>query len=227
MNTQILIVEDDEDILELLEYNLSNEGFDPIGFVSTKNVKKVLNEENIRLIIMDRNLPDIEGSEYIEMLRAKGVEIPVIFLSAKESKESIKEGFLRGGDDYITKPFDMGELVLRIRALLKRTAHLSVNDEIGKLIYRDITLDLNQYKVKVGAQEVELTKLEFLLLKTLIENATTVLDRETLIDMVWSESSSINKKTVNVTMKRLKDKIDPTKEKDYIKAIQGVGYCMG
>ncbi|MBD3797815.1 MAG: response regulator, partial [Campylobacterales bacterium] len=102
-NKQILIVDDDNDILELLEYNLSQAGYDVMGFTNTKHLRRVLSEERVDLIIMDRNLPDIEGSLYIEMLRSKNIATPVIFLSAKDSKEDIKDGFLRGADDYITK----------------------------------------------------------------------------------------------------------------------------
>ena len=123
MKALILIVEDDNDLLELLEHRLQKEDYETLGFVSTKYVRKVLEEEPIDLILMDRNLPDIEGSEYISLLREKGMDTPVIFLSAKNSHAHIEEGFLRGGDDYVTKPFEIRELLLRIEALLRRTKY--------------------------------------------------------------------------------------------------------
>ena len=100
MAAQILIVEDEEDLLEVLEHRLNKEGYETLGFLSTKNVRQAIAEENIDLILMDRNLPDIEGSEFIALLRDQGMEIPVIFLSAKDSKYQIEEGFLRGADDF-------------------------------------------------------------------------------------------------------------------------------
>jgi len=140
MKEHILIVDDDNDILELLEYNLSAEGYDVLGFLNTKHVRRVLIEEKIDLIIMDRNLPDIEGSYYVEMLRSKNINTPVIFLSAKNSTEEIKEGFLKGGDDYLTKPFDIEELLLRIKAVLRRTRG-DVKELVENIEYRDMKLD--------------------------------------------------------------------------------------
>ncbi len=222
MKKQILIVDDDSDILELLEYNLSNAGFDVIGFLNTKHVRDVLTEENIDLIIMDRNLPDIEGSYYIEMLRSRNIEIPVILLSAKDSTEDIKEGLIKGADDYVCKPFDMEELILRIKAVLKRSNQEFVED----IKYQDMKLDLNMHRVHIGERTVSLTNLETQLLQTLMANRGKVLDREFLLKQVWKEADGIHPKTVNVAIKRLKEKIDPEKEKGYIKTIRGVGYLV-
>ncbi|MDQ7043685.1 MAG: response regulator transcription factor, partial [Sulfurimonas sp.] len=116
MSSKIIVVEDEEDLLDLIEYNLSKEDFDVVGFLNTKRVASLLEEEDIDLIIMDRNLPGIEGSEFIESLRKDGMQVPVIYLSAKDKDSEIEEGFLRGGDDYMTKPFNMKELILRIKS---------------------------------------------------------------------------------------------------------------
>ena len=222
MKKQILIVDDDSDILELLEYNLTNAGFDVIGFLNTKRVRDVLAEENIDLIIMDRNLPDIEGSYYIEMLRSRNIEIPVILLSAKDSTEDIKEGLMKGADDYVCKPFDMEELILRIKAVLKR----SNQEFVEEIKYLDMQLDLNMHRVHIGERTIDLTNLETQLLQTLMANRGKVLDREFLLKQVWKETDGIHPKTVNVAIKRLKEKIDPKKEKGYIKTIRGVGYLV-
>ena len=104
MSAKIVIVDDEKDLLELLEYNLSKDGYEVDGFLNTKLVQQLLEEEDIDLLIMDRNLPGVEGSEFVEDLRKNGIIIPVIYLSAKNSDKEVEEGFLRGGDDYITKP---------------------------------------------------------------------------------------------------------------------------
>lgn len=225
MQEHILIVDDDNDILELLEYNLSSAGYDVLGFLNTKHVRRVLQEEPIDLIIMDRNLPDIEGSTYVEMLRSKNINTPVIFLSAKDTQEDINEGFLKGADDYITKPFDIEELQLRIKAVLNRY-NLNSKETQKDLHYQDIKLDLNLHKVTIDTYETNLTKLETALLHILIVNKGKVLDREFLLKHIWKDSDNIHQKTVNVAMKRLKEKIDPFKNKDYIKTIRGVGYLL-
>ncbi len=223
MKALILIVEDDNDLLELLEHRLQKDGYETLGFTSTKYVKKVLEEEAIDLILMDRNLPDIEGSEYIALLREKGMDVPVIFLSAKNSQENIEEGFLRGGDDYVTKPFELKELLLRIEALLRRT-----KKDIQKKVatFKDIVLDLNLRVVSIKGMPVELTKLEFDLLHTFIQNQSSVLKRDFLLEHVWGKGKTTEERTVNVAIKRLKEKIDIDPEHSYIKTIRGIGYTI-
>ncbi len=223
MSAFIVIVEDEEDILELIEYNLEKEGFDTIGFTSTKNVAQLLEEEPVDLLIMDRNLPGVEGSEFVAQMRDIGVETPVIYLSAKNKESDIEEGFERGGDDYITKPFNMKELVLRIKAVLKRTKKEKTE---GKVIYRDITLDLGSRELFIEGSNIELTKLEFDLLYTLISNQNIVLDRDYLLEHVWGGDAIYQDRTVNVAINRLKEKIDPDKSKEYIKTVRGVGYTL-
>jgi DNA-binding response OmpR family regulator len=220
---QIVIVEDEEDILELLEYNLQKEGYETIGFLNTKNVAQVLEEENIDLLLMDRNLPGVEGSEFVAELRRKGVQTPVIYLSAKNKESDIEEGFDRGADDYITKPFSPKEVALRVKAVLKRTKPSFSNENIS---YRDILMNPQSRQVTAGDLSVELTKLEFDLLATLIKNQNVVLDRDFLLEHVWGGDDIYQDKTVNVAINRLKEKIDPNKDKDYIKTVRGVGYTL-
>ena len=224
MNTipNIIIIEDEEDLLELMEYHLQKASYETNGFLSTKNVERFLEEEEVDLMIVDRNLPGAEGSEFVAQLRAKGIKAPVIFVTAKDRDEDIEEGFLRGGDDYMTKPFNMKELILRVKAILNRTKTNS-ND---KLTYRDILLDLDARKVYVEDTEIELTKLEFDLLHILISNKNSVLQRDYLLENVWKDESFFQDKTVNVAINRLKKKIDPDKRKNYIKSIWGVGYTL-
>ncbi len=223
MSGLIVVVEDEEDILELIEYNLEKEGFETVGFTSTKNVGQFLEEESVDLLIMDRNLPGVEGSEFVAQMRNIGVETPVIYLTAKSKESDIEEGFERGGDDYITKPFNMKELVLRIKAVLKRTKKDKTE---GKLIYRDITLDLGSRELYIDGKNIELTKLEFDLLYTLISNQNIVLDRDYLLEHVWGGDAIYQDRTVNVAINRLKEKIDHDKSKEYIKTVRGVGYTL-
>ena len=223
MSASIVIVEDEEDLLELLEYTLQKEGYETIGFLNTKTVVQILEEEEIDLLIMDRNLPSVEGSEFVAKLRDEGIDVPVIFLSAKDKEENLVEGFLRGGDDYITKPFNMKELLLRVKALLKRTTKKVAE---GKLSYRDMVLDKSTRELKVDGESVEVTKLEFDLLCEFITNKNSVLDRDYLLENVWQDSQNYQYKTVNVAINRLKEKIDPDKTKDYIQTVRGVGYKL-
>ena len=223
MNASIVIVEDEEDILELIEYNLEKQGFETIGFLSTKNVLQVLEEEQIDLLIMDRNLPGTEGSEFVADLRSKRINTPVIFLTAKNKESDIEEGFEIGADDYITKPFSMKELILRIKAILKRT---KVDLDKSAVTYRDLNLNLASRQLHINKDLIELSKLEFDLLYTLINNQNIVLSREYLLEHVWSSDEFYQDRTVNVAINRLKEKIDPEKKKDYIKTVRGVGYTL-
>jgi len=213
MSANIVIVEDEEDLLELIEYNLTKEGFETIGFLNTKNVAQILEEEEIDLLIMDRNLPGVEGSEFVAQLREEGILTPVIFLSAKSSDSEIEEGFERGGDDYITKPFNMKELISK-----------KVTE--GKIAYRDLLLDKNTRSVSVDGKDIEVTKLEFDLLYEFICNKNSVLDRDYLLENVWRDAENYQYRTVNVAINRLKEKIDPDKSKDYIQSVRGIGYKL-
>jgi DNA-binding response OmpR family regulator len=217
----IIIVEDEEDILELLEYTLSSEGYKIFAFKDINGVKELLEDENIDLIIMDRNLPSIEGSLFIKKIRQEGYNQAVIYLSAKDSSENILEGFDRGGDDYITKPFNLDELKARVKAVLKR-----VKKEVDILKYRDIKFDISKSEVYIDNNLIDLTHLEKKLLLEFMKNKNKVLTREVLLDNVWENSFDTNIKSVNVAVNRLKDKIDPLKEKNYIKAIRGEGYMF-
>lgn len=215
----ILIIEDNEDLLEIEEFHLMKEGYCVIGVTSTKEVESML-EQGVDLMLVDRTLPQVEGSEFVSYLRDKGVTIPVMFVSAKDTDKEIEEGFLRGGDDYLRKPFNMKELLYRVKAILRRTNAI----EHDRLIARDIIMDFNTRKTYIESDEVELTKLEFELLSLFIKNKNRALEREYLIQNIWHESEDIQKRTVNVTINRLKKKIDPQENKEYIVPVRGIGY---
>lgn len=221
-NTLILIIEDEQDILELLEYTLQKEGYETIGFLSVdKNVKKLLDEEQVDLILMDRNLPGIEGTAFISELRDNGYINPVIYVTAKDKDDDIMAGFEAYADDYITKPFNLKELCARVKAVLRRT---SKNVDLLKV--RDITYKASNKRFYINEEELSLTHLEHDLLLEFITNKDILMTREHLLNTVWEDSFDKKVKTVNVAVKRLKAKIDPTGEKEYIKSIRGEGYLF-
>jgi len=221
MNKTILIVDDEEDILDLMEYTLSAAGYDVITCVDTSNVRDILDEESIALILMDRNLPGIEGSMFIEKIRHEGYNQPVIYVSAKDLSEDIVEGLERGGDDYITKPFDVNILKARVNALIRRTSGTSET-----IKYRDIHYNASNKTFSIEGEEMKLTHLEHDLLLEFIKNPNVLLSRETLLERVWEDSLNKQLKTVNVAIKRLKEHIDPDGSKNYIQAVRGEGYIL-
>ncbi|MDX4048058.1 response regulator transcription factor [Aliarcobacter skirrowii] len=222
MKKLILIVEDEEDMLELLEYTLQKEGYDTIGFLNVdKNVRKVLDEENIDLILMDRNLPNIEGTTFIKELRVSGYSNPVIYITAKDKENDVLEGFEAFADDYITKPFNLKELIARVKAVIKRTSK-----ELEFIKVKDIVYNFANKKFYIENKEIELTQLESSLLFEFINNQDILLSRDYLLEKVWKDSLDKKEKTVNVAIKRLKSKIDPKAKKNYIKAVRGEGYIF-
>lgn len=215
----VLIIEDNEDLRELEEFHLLKEGYKVIGMSSTSEVESKL-AEGVDIMLVDRNLPQVEGSEFVEYLRSKGVSTPVIFISAKNTQAEIEEGFMRGGDDYLCKPFNMKELTCRVKAILRRTSAI----EYERLAARDIVMDFNTRKTFVNQVEVFLTKLEFKILALFIKNKNKALERDFLLQHIWDKNTGTQKKTVNVSIKRLKEKIDPLGEKGYIQPVRGIGY---
>ena len=221
MKDTIVIIEDEQDLLELMEFHLNKAGFDTVGYLSALNVERFLKEENCALMVVDRNLKDTEGSEFVSYLRNKGVNIPVIFVTAKDKDSEVEEGFLRGGDDYLKKPFNMNELILRSKVLIARS-----KNEAKILGFKDILLNLETREAFVEDNKIELTKLEFNLLEIFVKNKNSVLNRDFLLENVWQDEEFFQDKTVNVAVSRLSKKIDPDKNKKYIKPIWGIGYML-
>jgi len=205
----IAIIEDEEDLLELLEFNLQKEGFEVIGFLNPKKIREFLEEEDPDLLIVDRNLPFLEGSVLVRELREEGYNTPVIFLTAKNSEENVLEGFEAGGDDYITKPFNMKELIARVKAVLKR------HNKTDFINHKNLKLDLNNKKLFYKHKEIQLTPSEFRLLKLFFENPKRTITKDEI-----STELDISEKSVNVAVNRLNHKID------IIEAIRGIGYRL-
>lgn len=218
----ILIVEDEEDMLELLEFTLQKAGYETIGFLNIdKNIKNILDEEKVDLILMDRNLPNTEGTTFVKELRSDGYQNPVIYVTAKDKSEDILDGFEAHADDYITKPFNIQELLARVKSVIKRSSN-----DIEVLKVRDIVYNFSNKKFYIDNKDIELTSLETTLLLEFIKNKNILLSREYLLEKVWQDSFDKQEKTVNVAIKRLKDKIDPNSKKNYIKSVRGEGYIF-
>ena len=219
---EIVVIEDEVDILELIEYHLSKEGYSVTGFLSTDNVEQFLEEETPSLLLVDRNLPGLEGSEFVVYLRELGYDIPVIFLTAKDNESDLEEGFEAGGDDYMCKPFSLKELTLRVKALLKRSGALQKQSRIK---HKKLTIDLNKNNLYINEKEIALTNLEFSLLHTFMKHIDKPLTRDFLRDEVWeNDGEGVNDNAVNVAINRLKNKIDPQNKENYFEPIWGVGY---
>jgi len=219
---EIVIIEDEEDILELIEYHLEKEGYSTTGFLSTENVEQFLEEETPSLLIVDRNLPGMEGSEFVAYLRKVGYDIPVIFLTAKDEESDLEEGFEAGGDDYMSKPFNPKELALRVKALLKRSGVLMKQERIK---HKALTINVLKKELLIDEESVSLTNLEFKLLHTFMKYINKPLARDFLRDEVWgSKGEGVNDNAVNVAINRLKNKIDPQNEQNYFHPVWGVGY---
>ncbi|MGG7047431.1 MULTISPECIES: response regulator transcription factor [unclassified Campylobacter] len=213
----IVIIDDERDLVELLQYHLSKAGFETVGFYNVSRVEQFLDEENVSLMIVDRNLIHAEGAEFVTNLRKKGFDTPVIFLSAKDKKEDKLKGFESGGDDYITKPFDIDDLVARCKALIKRSSRQS---DVYK--FKDISVDNSSKRVLVSENEINLTKLEINLLIEFIKNKNMILSREYLCDVVWNDFET-SEKTINIAIKRLRQKLGDT---EYIVSVRSQGYKL-
>ena len=204
------IIEDEEDLLELLEFNLKQEGYDVVGFLNTKRIKDFIIEEMPDLLIVDRNLPKVEGVNFVKELKNEGFDIPIIFLTAKNSEEDILKGFEAGADDYITKPFSMAELKARIKAVLKR------NKKLSKIIsYKNFKLDLENKTLINENDKINLTNSEFSLIKIFFENPNRIISKEEIADIL-----EIGEKSVNVAVNRLNHKMN------LLEAVRGVGYKL-
>jgi len=207
MTTKILIVDDDEVIREVLEFNLANEGFEITCAVSAEEALKKLNPEH-SLILLDIMMGGMSGYRFAEELRKKGNDIPIIFLTAKDTENDMLTGFSVGGDDYIAKPFSIKEVIVRVKAVLKRQKNKPAPEDTKKLTFNDLTIDINTKEVFNKSQKIELTKTEYKLLVFLINNSNRVVSREEIIDTIWSETPYITERTVDVHITRLRKKLE-------------------
>jgi len=221
---KILVVEDEQDLQRVLDYNLKQAGHEPIAAMRGKDALESARTRKPDVILLDLMLPDLPGTEICRTLKSDPATrpIPVIMLTAKGEEIDRVVGFELGADDYVVKPFSVRELLLRIQAVLRRGAPESGAEPEGRVEFGCLTFDRAAHRVWVDEQEVELTALEFKLLVTLWDRRDRVQSRSTLLDDVWGISADITTRTVDTHVKRLREKLAGAR--DYIETVRGVGY---
>ncbi|WP_125587713.1 response regulator transcription factor [Companilactobacillus jidongensis] len=218
MPKRILVVDDEASILELIEYNLTANGYD---VDCSNNGEDALNRilmEKFDLVLLDQMLPKISGIEILKKVRASGNSTPVIFLTAVDAEENKIEGLISGADDYITKPFSVKELLARIEVVLRRTSesdktHFALNKAAKSLM--------------INGTEIPLTRKEYQLLEFLLDNKGIVVSRDQIFDNVWGLNSNSQLRMVDIQISHLRDKIEKdTKDPQIIKTVHGFGYVL-
>jgi len=220
---RILIIEDEPDIRKTIEYNFVKEGFKVSVAGSLAEGKKLFLAETINLIILDLMLPDGSGLDLCREIKSNPstASTPIIILTAKSDEVDRVVGFELGADDYVTKPFSIRELLLRVKAILKRNPS-STSQSIGEQIVGNLKIDFDAHIVLVKGEEINLTALEFKLLKHFLDRRGRVQSRDQLLQDVWGYSSDITTRTVDTHIKRLREKLGSAG--DYVQTIRGVGY---
>lgn len=222
---QILVVDDEEDLCEILKFNLENEDY----VVDTANsAEEALHMDLSKydLLLLDVMMGEISGFKMARMLKQdpKTAQIPIIFITAKDTENDTVTGFNLGADDYISKPFSLREVAARVKAVLRRTNMGEFDQPVEQLTYKTLTLDIVKKKVLIDGEEVPLTKKEFEILKLLLQNKGRVFSREDILNKVWSDEVYVLDRTIDVNITRLRKKIG-----NYGKCIVtrlGYGYCF-
>lgn len=223
------MVDDEDALVDMLRDALRFAGYEVHvarrGFEALKAATEVAPD----LMILDVNLPDIDGFEICRRMRSEGSQVPVVFLTARDDKEDLRTGFTRGGDDYLTKPFSLEELELRVQAILRRTqAGGNGGDADGageRLTCVDLTVDVAAHRVWRGGEEVELSATEFRLLRYLVANQGRVLSKAQILDHVWNYDFDGDGSIVETYISYLRRKVDHV-EPRLIKTLRGVGYTI-
>lgn len=223
---KILFVEDDLPLALGMEYTLKQEGFDVVHAKNLSEAREKYKSEEFNIILLDVMLPDGTGYELCREVRENN-EIPIIFMTACDEEGNVVMGLDMGGDDYITKPIRVKELVSRINAVLRRKG-LAPKKEVNKneIISGDITIELLKYKVYKNDKSIDLTTIEYKLLLLLIKNNGNVLERNLLLEKLWdTDCNFVDGNALTVYIKRLREKIeDDIKSPTYIETVRGIGY---
>ena len=224
MTVNILVIEDEPDIRRNLEYNLGREGFNTSSVGSLDEANEKLKSKKFDLILLDLMLPDGSGLDLCKKIKANSETeaTPIIILTAKDDEVDKVVGFELGADDYVTKPFSVRELILRVKAILKRS-----DTKIKEVVeverqFGDLKIDVDSHEVHVDSQLIELTALEFRLLKELVDKRGRVQSRDQLLSEVWGYNAEVTTRTVDTHIKRLREKLGSMGK--YVQTIRGVGY---
>ena len=223
----IFVVEDDEDIARLVSHNLQAAGFEVQSFVSGHSVLTEAMREMPALFLLDVMLAGTDGFELCRHIRQTPAlsAIPIIFLTAKTAEADRVKGLELGGDDYITKPFSPRELVARIRSVLRGLGQSPVTSEVLRL--GDLEIDVSSMTVQVQGRNVFTTVREFRLLEYLAAHRGRVLTRDQLLDAVWKETPFVTPRSIDVYIRRLREKIEPDPRRpQYLKTLRGIGYRL-
>ena len=222
---RILVVDDEEDLCEILKFNLENEGY---GVDTANSAEEALKMDlsQYHLLLLDVMMGEISGFRMANMLKKEKdtANIPIIFITAKDTENDTITGFNLGADDYISKPFSIREVMVRVKAVLRRTATPLPVKEEEVLEYKGLTLNIPQKKVSIDGTEVPLTKKEFEILMLFLQNKGRVFSREDILAKVWNDEVYVLDRTIDVNITRLRKKIG-----EYGKRIVtrlGYGYCF-
>lgn len=227
---KILVVDDEKPISDIIKFNMVKEGYEVLTAFNGREALEVFEAESPDILILDLMLPELDGLEVARTIR-KTSNVPIIMLSAKDSEFDKVIGLELGADDYVTKPFSNRELQARVKALLRRTEITAENQEDSKpdneLIIGDLQILSDAFLVKKNGEDLELTHREFELLYHLATHIGQVMTREHLLETVWGYDYFGDVRTVDVTIRRLREKIEDTPSRpEYILTRRGVGYYM-
>lgn len=225
MSARVLVVEDEEALSALLEYNLQKEGFEVRLSTDGEDALLVVEEEKPDLVLLDWMLPGLSGIEICRRIRARADirDTPVIMLTARSDEDDRIRGLDTGADDYLTKPFSIPELTARVRALLRRSRP-TISSEVAT--FGDLTLDRETRRVRRASREVHLGPTEFRLLDCLMQRPGRVFSREQLLDLVWGRDVYVEARTVDVHVGRLRKALNRRGERDPIRTVRAAGYAL-
>ena len=224
-NPKILVVEDEPNQVELIEFNLNSEGYEVVVARDGEEALNLAAEENPDLILLDWMLPKVSGIEVCRQLRRSKMtrEIPIVMLTARSEESDKIRGLDIGADDYITKPYSIKELLARVRAAMRRPSASVISDQ---LIVGKIVVDLQKHIVAIDGLQVNLGPTEYRLLVTLMQSPERVFSREQLLDHVWGISANVDTRTVDVHVGRLRKVIEVGANKNIIRTVRGFGYAL-
>ena len=222
---RILVVDDEEDLCEILKFNLENEGYEVDTANSAEEALK-MNISSYHLLLLDVMMGEISGFKMANLLKKdkKTAQVPIIFITAKDTENDTVTGFNLGADDYISKPFSLREVIARVKAVLRRTATSDTEKAPEQLCYQSLVIDITKKKVSIDGEEVPLTKKEFEILFLLLQNKGRVFSREDILSRIWSDEVYVLDRTIVVNITRLRKKIG-TYGKRIVTRL-GYGYCF-
>jgi phosphate regulon transcriptional regulator PhoB len=227
MPKKILIIDDEKDIVDLISYNLEKEGFTALKAYDGEDALKLVKAKRPDLIILDLMLPGMRGLEVCKFIR-KNPEtetLPIIMLTAKGDQVDKILGLEMGADDYITKPFNVRELIARIHAVMRRTEVRRDSEKKEHFAYKGLRFDYTSYEVTVDGKKIDLGPTELKLLRFLTQHPGRVYTRDQLLDYVWGDETFVEPRTVDVHVSRLRTAVEEDKEKpQYILTVRGIGY---